>query len=115
MSPGRSAASGCAASCVLSRRTAFPAPFWALQTLRPNDQIILQTRQGTFVYRVVWLRIVDPDETWTTAPTKRPSLTLTTCNPQFSAKQRIAVRAIQIYGLTPQGFIDHRVAMPPVG
>jgi sortase (surface protein transpeptidase) len=43
-----------------------------------------------------------------TGTTGRPSLTLTTCNPRFSQRQRLVVRAVQIYGAVPGGFMDQR-------
>ena len=93
---------------IAGHRTTHMAPFWALDSLRRGDEILVRTREGRFVYRVVWRGIGDPDDTWVIAPTAQPSLTLTTCNPRFSARERLVVRAVQVYGPTPEGFIDHR-------
>ena len=48
-----------------------------------------------------------PDADWVLSQTGVPSLTLTTCWPRFSASHRLVVRAIQVYGRSPQGFLDH--------
>lgn len=93
---------------IAGHRTTHSAPFWSIDALAPGDQIMLQTRDGTFLYRVVWSKVLDPTALWVSGPTDRPSLTLTTCNPRFSAKQRLVVRAVQIYGEVPGGFMDQR-------
>lgn len=81
---------------IAGHRTTHLAPFWALDALRPGDQIVLRTRRGTFVYDVKWARVVSPTSWWVVGPTKRPSLTLTTCNPRFSQRQRLVVRAVLV-------------------
>jgi sortase A len=91
---------------IAGHRTTHLAPFWNLNSLSPGDFVVLQTRAGTFVYRVVWQRVVAPDSWWVTAPTKNSVLTLTTCNPRFSDHERLVVRAVQVYGPTPHGFMD---------
>lgn len=93
---------------IAGHRTTHRAPFWSIDTLDPGDQIMLQTRRGTFRYRVVWVRVVDPDDLWVKARTRRPSLTLTTCEPRFSQRHRLVVRAVQIYRSPPRAFIDQR-------
>ena len=80
---------------IAGHRTTHLAPFWAIDALQPGDEIILQTRQGTFLYRVKWKRILSPEASWVAAATTRPSLTLTTCNPRFSARERLVIRAMQ--------------------
>ena len=93
---------------ISGHRTTHLAPFWSLDALVPGDQITLQTRRGTFLYRVQWTKVVVPDALWVTDRTDRPSLTLTTCNPRFSQRQRLVVRAVQIYAAIPGGLTDHR-------
>jgi sortase A len=86
-------------------RTTHGAPFWGLGTLERGDKITLETRTGRFVYRVEWVKVIRPDDWSILRPTAKPSLTLTTCNPWFSARERLVVRAVQVYGRTPEGFI----------
>jgi sortase A len=93
---------------IAGHRTTHLAPFWSIDALAPGDQIMLQTRRGTFLYRVKWVEVVGPTSLWVSGATRRSSLTLTTCNPRFSQKQRLVVRAVQIYGVVPGGFMDKR-------
>ena len=91
---------------VAGHRTTFLHPFWSLDKVGPGDLISLETAGGRFVYRVLWQRTVAPNATWVAAPTVRPSLTLTTCTPRFSSARRLVVRAVQVYGAVPGGFLD---------
>ncbi len=93
---------------IAGHRTTHAAPFWALDTLVPGDHVALRTAAGEFLYRVVWERVLDPGAIWVVRPTEVPSLTLTTCNPRFRGTERLVIRAQQIYGQTPDGFIDRR-------
>jgi sortase A len=81
---------------IAGHRTTHAAPFWSLNALKPGDQIILETRKGRFVYEVQWVKIVASNAWWVVAPTDGPTLTLTSCYPRFSSRQRIAVRAVQV-------------------
>jgi sortase A len=92
---------------IAGHRTTHLAPFWALDKIEPGDEITLQTRAGRFVYRVQWAILVEPGDWSITARTPLPSLTLTTCAPRFSSRQRLVVRAVQVYGRTPAGFVDY--------
>jgi sortase A len=93
---------------IAGHRTTHAAPFWALDTLVPGDHVTLETAAGEFVYRVLWTRVVSAAAVWVVGPTVRPTLTLTTCNPRFRGIERLVVRAEQIYGATPSGFMDRR-------
>lgn len=95
---------------IAGHRTTHAAPFWAIDTLVPGDHIELETAAGRFLYRVAWQRVVAPGATWVLAPTDTPSLTLTTCEPRFRGTERLVVRAEQVFGPTPGGFVDHRSA-----
>jgi sortase A len=83
---------------IAGHRTTYLHPFWALNRLQPGDIVELQTRRGTFRYRVVWQRIVSPFAVEVLNPTKRRALTLTTCHPRFSARERLVIRAVQVSG-----------------
>lgn len=85
---------------IAGHRTGFGQPFRHLERLRRGDEILLATPFGTFVYEVVgpfdghgnpW--IVVPTDLSVTSPTAEPSLTLTTCDPPHSTKNRLIVRA----------------------
>lgn len=79
-------------------RTTHAAPFAQIDTLRPGDEVHLEDRAGkTWVYRVVEQRIVAPTDMSVIASDPlgngKPTLTLTTCHPRFSNRQRLVVFA----------------------
>lgn len=78
---------------IAGHRTTYGAPFWDLNKLRPGDDIRLVTEEGIFDYVVDRTEIVLPSATYVTTPTPSPTLILTTCNPRFSAAQRLVVFA----------------------
>ena len=83
---------------IAGHRTTYLRPFWDLNRLRRGDIIEIETRRGSFRYEVRWQKIVDPHALWVLDPTKRNALTLTTCHPRFSARQRLVIRAFQVAG-----------------
>lgn len=87
---------------IAGHRTTYGKPFWSLDEVRRGDRIYLRTLEGTFVYEVAWRRVVTPDQHQVLDPTDRPALTLTTCNPRFSAAERLIVRALLVRGPTQE-------------
>ncbi len=81
---------------IAGHRTTYGAPFWSLDELRPGDRIVLATEYGIFDYRVTGSRIIDPSDGSVLEPTARPTLVLTTCNPRFSAAERLVVFADRV-------------------
>jgi sortase A len=64
--------------------------------LQPGDEITVTTLNGRYVYAVTGTEIVSPDDYDAVIPTKDPTtatLTLVSCTPKYSAKNRIVVRA----------------------
>lgn len=96
---------------IAGHRTTFGQPFHNVDKLEPGDQILTQTVQGEFVYRVTETVIVKPDELWvlddqyepgdepTDAETgedrgtPKPVMTLIACHPKYSLAERIIVFA----------------------
>ena len=79
---------------ISGHRTTYGAPFWALDELREGDDIRLETRWGDFTYEVTGREVVLPNARDIATPdSDRPELVLTTCNPRFSAAQRLVVFA----------------------
>jgi sortase A len=78
---------------IAGHRTTYGAPFWDLDRLDPGDDIHMVTEKGIFDYVVSRTRIVSPSATQVTIPSGQPTLILTTCNPRFSAAQRLVVFA----------------------
>ena len=81
-------------AAIAGHRTTYGAPFFNLDELKPGDPILVTTRQGRrFRYEVTESKVVSPKETSVLQKTDDNRLTLTTCNPRFSASQRLIVVA----------------------
>ena len=85
-------------SVISGHRTTYGAPFQELDTLVAGDRIEVDTALGTHVYEVRESIIVKPTEVWVTEPRAGAWLTLTTCDPKFSARQRLVVFAELVAG-----------------
>jgi sortase A len=101
---------------VAGHRTTYLAPFNKIDTLRSGDAIVLETKEMWFTYtvedtpgakgypHVPFQEIVDPGDVAVAYPvpdqpneSAKPSLkllTFTSCNPKYSAAQRIVVHAV---------------------
>jgi len=89
---------------VAGHRTTYGHPFRDLDSLAPGDLVLVETAHRVYTYRVLSRAVVAPTDTDvvaadpehpdrpTTAAT-RALLTLTTCHPEFSARERLVVRA----------------------
>ena len=98
-------------AAIAGHRTTYGAPFNRIDELSPGDEIAVTTIQGRFTYRVLDPEaafgdhgddiavfgdghvIVRPDDTWVLDDFGDNRLTLTACNPKYSARQRIIVAA----------------------
>lgn len=86
---------------VAGHRVTHGGPFRDLDRLRTGDPIAIQMRDVVYVYRVRSVKPVTPDRTDVLLPVPRqpgmeptePVLTLTTCHPKYSARQRLIVVA----------------------
>ena len=78
---------------VSGHRTTYGGPFYNLNELKPGDEVITDTKWGTFTYEVTESEIVQPDSLAIAIQKDRPEIVLTTCNPRFSASQRLVVYA----------------------
>ena len=81
---------------IAGHRTTYGAPFWSLNELEPGDRIVLATEYGIFNYRVTESRIILPSQAAVLHETENPTLVLTTCNPRFSAAERLVVFAQRV-------------------
>ena len=80
-------------AAIAGHRTTYGAPFYRLNELEPGDEIIATTTYGEFHYEVAETRIVRPNQVEVLENTDAPRLTLTTCHPRYSARQRMVVIA----------------------
>jgi sortase A len=78
---------------VAGHRTTYGHPFYNLDGVKVGDPIVLTTLQGIFVYDTTKTSVVSPNDTTVIKNTFANILTLTTCNPRFSAATRLIVQA----------------------
>ncbi|MGH9021534.1 MAG: class E sortase [Acidimicrobiia bacterium] len=81
-------------TAIAGHRTTYGAPFNRLDELAPGDSIAITTRTTRFVYRVTGSKIVAPTDVAVLDATTDNRLTLTTCHPKFSDRQRLVVTAV---------------------
>lgn len=82
-------------------RTTYGKPFNQIATLKVGDVVLVETRKRYFVYRVTGSQIVEPTQVSVVFPVPdqpdvKPTerlLTMTSCHPEFSARQRYVVHA----------------------
>lgn len=79
---------------ISGHRTTYGAPFYRLDELEVGDEIRLTDREGVYVYYVSEKKVVLPTDVSVIAPFTDARLTLTTCEPRFSAKKRLIIVAM---------------------
>jgi sortase A len=80
-------------AAIAGHRTTNGKPFYDLNELQPGDDIFITMPYGTYTYRVTQQLIVSPRDIAVVGPTPDAQLTLTTCNPRFSARQRLVIHS----------------------
>ena len=83
---------------ISGHRTTYGAPFFDLDRLVPGDIIEVETAIGVHRFEVRETLIVDPTDVWVTSNRRGAWLTLTTCTPKYSARQRLIVFAALVDG-----------------
>jgi sortase A len=78
---------------VAGHRTTYGHPFYNLDGVKKGDKIVVTTLQGIFVYNTISSLVVSPSDTSVISNIPANWLTLTTCNPRFSASTRLIVHA----------------------
>lgn len=110
---------------VAAHRTTFGKPFHRIEELQVGDPLVVRTADTWYVYRVTGTAVVAPSQVDVIAavpgdpaaePTRR-LLTMTTCHPMFSARQRYVVHAELDYWApvssgTPAELLDATAATP---
>lgn len=90
-------------------RTTYGAPFNRFDELDPGEQVVVETREAWYTYTVRGSSIVAPTAVEVTLPVPgkpgaKPTerlLTFTTCNPEYSARQRLIVLSV-LSDVTPR-------------
>ena len=80
-------------AAIAGHRTTYGAPFNRIDELVPGDEITIVTLAGIFHYHVTGQLVVSPKDVFVLDQTATATLTLTTCNPKYSARQRLVVHA----------------------
>jgi len=109
-------------AAIAGHRTTYLHPFYNIDQLVLGDEIKIQTVAGTFYYEVfdpadpsnppglydkrytpgVPHQIVKPTDTWVVDNTAQAELTLSACNPKYSAAQRIIIKAKLMAAKSPK-------------
>lgn len=71
--------------------------FTMLDKLSVGDRIYVNYKGTRYIYRVSGSKVIQPTDMSVLAPTKTPQLTLITCTPVGTSKNRLVVTAQQIY------------------
>ncbi|MCC5577004.1 class E sortase [Microtetraspora sp. AC03309] len=87
---------------VSGHRTTYLAPFNRIGELRRGDDIVVDTHEARYTYRVTRKEVVLPTRLDVIAPvpghpSEPPSkalITMTTCNPMYSASERLIVHGV---------------------
>ena len=83
-------------AAIAGHRTTHLHPFFDIDQLQPGDEIIVTTLNGRYVYHVTGTDVVAPEDYAAVIPTTdvtKATLTLVSCTPRYSAKNRIVVRS----------------------
>lgn len=83
---------------ISGHRTTYGRPFYDLDQLEVGDEIHVETAVGEHVFEIREIHIVEPDDVWVTEEKPGAWLTLTTCHPHFSARERLVVQAELVQG-----------------
>ncbi|WP_433500611.1 class E sortase [Sphaerimonospora sp. CA-214678] len=87
---------------ISGHRTTYAAPFKKIDELRRGDEIVVDAADARYTYRVDHKEIVEPTDLAVVDPvpghpSRRPSkamITMTTCHPEYSARQRLIVYGV---------------------
>jgi sortase A len=90
-------------------RTTYGAPFNRWDELRAGDEVVLETGEAWFTYTMTGAQVVEPDAVDVALPVPgrlgaiptAALLTMTTCEPEYSAAQRLVLRA-ELTARTPR-------------
>ena len=101
-------------SAIAGHRTTYGAPFRDIDDLKPGQVMRVDMPDGTFVYRVEEVRIVDDQDLSVLEPVGHRRLMLSACHPLYSAAERVIVFARQVRreALEGQAVVSPGCAVP---
>jgi sortase A len=90
-------------AAIAGHRTTYGAPFNRLDEVHVGDEIVITLPNGKYTYKVGQEPFaVKPTDTSVVANTPdQPTLTLTTCNPKYSARERLVLKADLVVNVSP--------------
>jgi sortase A len=99
---------------VAGHRVTYGKPLNRIEELAVGDSLIVQTEQAWYVYQVTEALVVSPRQVDVLLPVPSQAgvapteavMTLTTCHPMYSARERYVVHARLAYWLEPQDTPD---------
>lgn len=103
-------------SAIAGHRTTYGAPFYDLDELEPGDLIEVQTLVGTYTYEVTGSEVVSPADYALVIPTTDPTvatLTLATCTPAYTARERLIVYSVLVPEQSDQVYAPPSNTVPP--
>jgi len=87
---------------IAGHRTTYGAPFGNLDRVKVGETIIFQTNTNQYKYQVIDVKIISPEDNYVLENYGDDRITLTTCHPKFSAKQRLVVigqlEKVEVFG-----------------
>lgn len=83
---------------ISGHRTTYGRPFFDFDLLAVGDRVEIESQSGTHAYQIREIRVVRPTDVWVTHDRPGGWLTLITCNPKFSARERLVVFAEMVEG-----------------
>ena len=95
MFPGTSTPEYASNTVIFGHRFRYLPPisntFYHLDKVKVGDQFQIQWKGITYRYRVTTVKLIEPTDLSVLAPSDKPIVTLITCAPLFSTKQRLVV------------------------
>jgi len=95
-------------AAIAGHRTTHGQPFFDLDKVKPGDEIITITDTGTHVYEITESLVVSPTDYAEVVPpfmADTATLTLVTCTPVYTARDRLVVRAVIVPEKSDQLFL----------
>lgn len=87
---------------IAGHRTTYGAPFGNLDKTEVGDSILFQTNTNQYEYVITEVKIVSPEDTYVLGNFGDDRITLSTCHPKFSARQRLVVvgelKRVEVFG-----------------
>lgn len=106
---------------VAGHRVTYGKPFNRIEELAVDDPLVVQTSDTWYVYRVTYARVVSPAQVEVLEPVPgqpgveatEAMMTLTTCHPMYSARERYVVHAELDYWMPVDAGIPDEITPTP--